>query len=301
MKRRTKESALELVGFDPDKRKMVVLRALIKAQRDHETFVTFEDIKEAFLIEEGEKSVSNPLLYRSLTSLEKDGFIIVDRTGYRHRYGSSHKVMRVGLKKAKEVAVKDLESRVNQLESEIESLKHLDAGTLASQFMSTMTGRRVKRKPLFVEGLGPCFNLIEREICKRSYRGDIIRFTTDWMRAEEDHEGRIAGIFESMGKSGAEIRILCRSEDKDGFTSDFGEVIQDLHNQGHNIELRRCIRKDATYQFVSKSGEGMVLILAEEPLAGTWISREANSLLIDDAIESFSKDYVKAESLMESR
>ncbi|MFW9802290.1 MAG: hypothetical protein ACFFFC_06550 [Candidatus Thorarchaeota archaeon] len=301
MTRPTEEAALELVGFDPDERRMVVLRALMKAQRDHETFATFEDIKDTFMIEEGEKGVSDPLLYRSLASLEKDGFIIVDRTGYRHRYGSSHKVMRVGLKRAKETAVKELEKRVSQLESEIEELRYLDSGTLASQFLSIMTGRRIRPKPIFVEGLGPCFGLIEREICKQANRGDIIRITIDWMRAEKDHEGGIAALFDCLGRSGAETRVLCRSVDKDGFTAELAAVIQKLQDQGHNIELRRCIRQDATYQFASKSGEGMVLIVAEEPLAGTWISRETNTMLMEDAIQSFSEDYGKAEILTESR
>jgi DNA-binding PadR family transcriptional regulator len=296
---RTKESALELVGFDPAERRMVVLRALVKAQRDHETFVTFKDIKDAFSIEEGEKSVSDPLLYRSLASLEKDGFIVVDRAGYRHRYSSSHKVMRVGLEKAKEIAVKELERRVTQLESEIEELGYLDSGTLASQLVSEMTGRRVRSKAIFVEGLESCFSLIEREICKKANRGDIIRYTTDWMRAEKDQEDRIVGILNCLGKSGAETRILCRSDERHGFTAKLGAVVQKLRNQGHNIELRRCIRQDATYQFVSKSGEGMVLIVAEEPLAGTWISRDVNTMLMDAAIEGFSDDYVKAEILTE--
>ncbi|MFX1472437.1 MAG: hypothetical protein ACFFBM_08035 [Promethearchaeota archaeon] len=298
---RTEETALELIGIDPDERRMVVLRALMKVQRDHDTFVTFEDIKDAFMIEEGEKSVSDPLLYRSLTSLEKDGFIVIDRTGYRHRYGTSHKVMRVGLKRAKETAVKELEGRVSQLESEIEELTYLDPGTLASQFVSTMTGRRIRPKPIFVEGLGPCISLIEREICRKANRGDIIRLTTDWMRAEAGHGSRIASILDCLGKSGAETRVLCRSEEKHGFTDELGAVIQKLRNQGHNIELRKHIRRDATYQFVSKSGEGMVLIVAEEPLAGTWISRDANTMLMEAAIESFSEDYVKAEILTESR
>ncbi len=299
MERHAKESALALVGFDPEERRMVVLRALIKAQKRHETFVTFEDIKEAFLVEEGEKGVSDPLLYRSLTSLEKDGFIIVDRTGYRHKYGSSHKVMRVGLKKAKDVAVDELERKVAALESEIETLKQLDSESLSNQFMSTMMGRRVRAPPIFVEGFGPCFSLIEREICRKANRGDIIRFTTDWMRAEEDRSERIPGIFDCLSKRGAETRILCRSDEKDGFIAEFRGVIQKLRNSSYNIELRQMVRNDATYQFVSRSGEGMALIVAEDPLAATWISRDSNAMLLNSAIESFEEDYARATSLTE--
>jgi hypothetical protein len=43
----------------------------------------------------------------------------------------------------------------------------------------------------------------------------------------------------------------------------------------------------------------MMLVVAEAPLAATWISREANILLIDSAIESFEEDYAKAETLTE--
>ncbi len=298
---RSSEAKLAIIGVNPEERKMVVLRALIKAQKDHESFVSFEEFKESFMIEEGEKSVSDPLLYRSLASLEKDGYIIVDRTGYRHRYGSSHKVMRIGLKKAKQAATEKLESMVNEIDSEITSLEHLDSGTLAGEFMSIMTGRRIRTKPIFAEGLQSCFGVIDREVCKTANRGDVIRFTSDWLRAEEDIEGRLTNILDCLGKSGAEVRILCRSNENSILTEEYRVIIQKLHEQGHRLEMRRFPRDDATYQFVSKSGEGMMLIIAEAPLAATWISREANLLLIDSAIESFEEDYEKAETLTEMR
>ncbi|MHA2070159.1 MAG: hypothetical protein ACXAAR_00420 [Candidatus Thorarchaeota archaeon] len=299
MTSRTKESVLAMIGFDPDERRMIVLRALIKAQKDHELFVTFEEIKEAFKIEEGEKSVTDPLLYRSLTSLEKDGYIIVDRTGYRHRYGSSHKVMRIGLKKAKQAAMEKLESKADKIESEIEVLAHLDSNTLAEGFMTLITGKRERTKSIFVEGLQSCFGVIDREICDSANRGDVIRFTTDWMRAEEDIEGRLATIFECLGKSGAEVRVLCRSSATNPQTREFSAIVQKLHELGYRMEMRKYPRDDATYQFVSKSGEGMMLIVAETPLAATWISRESNLLLIDSAVESFEEDYAKAERMTE--
>jgi len=225
---RTRESVLAMIGFDADERRMVVLRALIKAQKDHETFVAFEEIKEAFRIEEGEKRVSDPLLYRSLTSLEKDGYIIVDRTGYRHRYGSSHKVMRTGLKKAKKTAMKKLEAQAERIDSEIEALTLLDSNMLAGEFMTLLTGKRIKSRSIFVEGLQGCLGVIDREICKSANRGDVIRFTTDWLRAEEDVEGRLASIFECLGRSGAEIRVLCRSDADNQQTREINMMIQNM-------------------------------------------------------------------------
>ncbi|MGD9381608.1 MAG: hypothetical protein PVI03_04115 [Candidatus Thorarchaeota archaeon] len=249
---RSSDSKLAIIGVDPEERRMVVFRALIKAQKDHESFVSFEEIKESFMIEEGEKSVSDPLLYRSLASLEKDGYIIVDRTDYRHRYGSSHKVMRIGLTKAKQAATQKLESMVNEIDSEIASLEHLDSETLADEFMSIMTGSRIKTKPIFVEGLHSCFGVIDREVCKTANRGDVIRFTSDWLRAEEDIEGKLTKILDCLGKSSAEVRILCRSNENSILTEEYRVIIQKLHEQGHRLEMRRFPRDDATYQFVSK-------------------------------------------------
>jgi DNA-binding PadR family transcriptional regulator len=296
---RRSETALALFGVDPEERRMVVLRALIKAQKDHESLVSFEEIKESFSIEGGKKSVSDPLLYRSLTSLEKDRYIIVDRTGYRHRYGSSHKVMRKGLKRAKQAAVEKLESKLSEINLEIENLDLLDSRTLAVEFMLRLMGKRVRSKPIFVEGLMSCFGVIEREICNSSDRRDIIRFTTDWMRAEEDVDGRLMNILECIGKTGAEIRILCRSDENPVLTDEYHNIVQMLHEQGHRLEMRRFARDDATYQFVSKSREGMILVVAETPLAATWISRNDNLLLIGSAIESFEKDYENAQRLTE--
>ncbi|MHA1925558.1 MAG: hypothetical protein ACW974_06555 [Candidatus Thorarchaeota archaeon] len=290
---------MAMIGFNPEERRMVILRALMKAQKDHESFVTFEEIREAFRIEEGEKSVTDPLLYRSLTSLEKDGYVIIDRTGYRHRYGSSHKVMRTGLKKAKQATMERLETTAEKIDSEIEGFSLLDSNTLAGEFMTLLTGKRVKSKSIFVEGLPGCFGVIDREICESASRGDVIRFTTDWLRAEEDIEGRLASIFECLGKSGAEVRVLCRSSADNPQTKEFGAIIQKLHEMGYRVEMRKHLRDDATYQFVSKSGEGMMLIVAESPLAATWISKEANLLLIDSAVASFEEDYSKAEILTE--
>ncbi|MFW9967617.1 MAG: hypothetical protein ACFFEA_10730 [Candidatus Thorarchaeota archaeon] len=299
MTSRTKESVLTRIGIDPDERRMIVLRALIKAQKDHESFVTFEEFKESFRIVEGGKRVTDPLLYRSLTSLEKDGYIIVDRTGYRHRYGSNHKVMRIGLKKAKQAALEKLEYKADKVESEIEALSHLDSITLAEEFMSLMTGKHVNSKSIFAEGLQACFGVIDREICKSINRGDVIRFTSDWLRAEEDVEGKLTSIFECLGKSGAEVRVLCRSGVDNPHTDEFSAIIQKLHNLGYRVAMKKHPRDDATYQFVSKSGEGMLLIVAEAPLAATWISRESNLLLIDSAVASFEEDYAKAEKMTE--
>ena len=52
-----------------------------------------------------------------------------------------------------------------------------------------------------------------------------------------------------------------------------------------------CLREDSTYQFVGRNSEGILLIVSENPLSVTWLPRSANPELLDNAIQSFDKDY----------
>ena len=63
---------------------MVVLGALLKSQTDPTIFVDFETIRAQLEIEEGGRKGKDSLIYRSLSWLEKTGFIRVDRSEYKH-------------------------------------------------------------------------------------------------------------------------------------------------------------------------------------------------------------------------
>ncbi|MBE0527383.1 MAG: hypothetical protein IH631_10600, partial [Candidatus Thorarchaeota archaeon] len=54
-----------------------------------------------------------------------------------------------------------------------------------------------------------------------------------------------------------------------------------------------------TYNQVSFNNESMALIIAENPVTATWITREFNPDLIDNAVESFDKDWEMAKSILD--
>ena len=64
-----------------------------------------------------------------------------------------------------------------------------------------------------------------------------------------------------------------------------------FREQGYQPGFRIYERKDATYQFVGRGDEGIVLIVSENPMSGTWIPRSSNPELVDNAIKTFDDDY----------
>jgi hypothetical protein len=53
-----------------------------------------------------------------------------------------------------------------------------------------------------------------------------------------------------------------------------------------------------TYNQVSFNTESMALVIAENPVTATWITREFNPDLIDNATQTFDKDWKKAKSIL---
>jgi hypothetical protein len=53
-----------------------------------------------------------------------------------------------------------------------------------------------------------------------------------------------------------------------------------------------------TYNQVSFNTESMALIITENPVTATWITRDFNPDLIDNAVQTFDQDWEKGKSLL---
>lgn len=74
--------------------------------------------------------------------------------------------------------------------------------------------------------------------------------------------------------------------------------VLDLRARGKKFD-GRLYMGPKTYNQVSFNKESMALIIAENPVTATWITREFNPDLIDNAVESFDKDWEKAKSVLD--
>ena len=77
------QKVFEILNFDMARKDIVILGAILKSQGDSTTFVDFETIRAQLATEEGGKKGKDSLIYRSLSGLEKTGFIRVNRSEHR--------------------------------------------------------------------------------------------------------------------------------------------------------------------------------------------------------------------------
>ena len=107
-------------------------------------------------------------------------------------------------------------------------------------------------------------------------RGAEVRYlvTTDIFNLEENDDVReiLQGMFELM------------------------KVINGMEARGKKFGVK-LYSGPKTYNQVSFNQESMALIIAENPVTATWITRQFNPDLIDNAVKTFDKDWKKGKSL----
>jgi len=73
-----------------------------------------------------------------------------------------------------------------------------------------------------------------------------------------------------------------------------------LRKEGARIDVRICSPNARTYHFSSLNDESMVILLSENPLAATWVSRSFNPDFVESAIASFDHTWEQSISLFDS-
>ena len=285
------QEIIEILDFELHRKDMIILGAILKGQRDPTSYVDFETIRAQLAIDEGGRKGQDSLIYRSLSWLEKAGFIKVDRSKHKHGYNSDvglmHKVFR---KKMKE-AIKETKSEIRDLDSVIEVLTNMDSEDIASDMISISAGKHKIERPVFAEGWENVFQLIDDKIYDHLKRGGFVRFSLEWLsRPEMITPLRI----ERIGKL-LENGIIFHGLEHTKIDEEQQDLLKKFtiffREQGYQPGFRVSDRKEATYQFVGRNNEGIVLIVSENPLSATWIPRSSNPELVDSAIKTFDDDF----------
>lgn len=282
---------LRILDLDLKKKDMIVLGALLKAQREPTEFIEFDALREQLAKDEGGRKGKNELIYRSLSQLEQIGLIEVDRGGYKHGYNSGLKLLQNVLRDGIKAKTSDMKKELKSLDTEIKTLSDLSPEVIASSVLSLLAGKQAVERPVFAQGWRGILSLIDEKIYKTLKKNDLVRITLEWYSNREAMtESRIKNI-EKILRKGVEIRgIEHRFPEKKRLES-FVPILNDLSPKGFNFGYRICPRADATYQFISKNREGIILIVSENPLSATWTPRSANPDLVDNAISSFDSDF----------
>ena len=292
------EEVLEILELDVMRKDMIVLGALLKAQKDPSEYVDFETIRKQLAIDEGSRKGKDPLIYRSLSKLEKDGFIKIDKSGHTHGYNSSIAMMETALEKMLEEKMKNFEEELLNVDSDITALSSIESDIVASRLADIATGKKRKDETVFAQGWDNIIQLHNEKVSRGLKKGDVVRMTLEWFsHADYNDPIRLKRTF-SVIQQGAEFRVL----DYDGIERELRKNMREYIIKAReigNVGYRVFPRDDSTYQFMSRNREGIVLFISERPMSATWIPRTENPELVDSAIEGFDRDYEKGTDILE--
>ncbi len=284
---------LNTIGFSTTDWRSRVLKAILVTQGDQDAPVTFDEICLSLRNENLEKRIAQPLIYRSLSSLEKDGYIEVDKSRYKHRYWTGIAIIQAALEKAKATSLAGLRERIKQADSDMESISDASISSLATKLVETITGAPSQQQARFAQGYDDIYNMSMNTVYARSKRGDVVRICLDWISSNPSKAAeRIMDIIRLLER-GVEIRALGHTiwipmNDGGARLSAFYRSVRD---EGLPLTLKIYPRTERTYQFISRNQDGIVLIVSETPPTAAWITRGANPYLVDEAIDSFDKDF----------
>lgn len=284
---------LETIDWDLKRKDMIVLGALLKVQSEPTTFADFESLREQLAKDEGGKKGKNSLIYRSLSWLERIGLIQVDRRGHKHGYNSSVGMMHDVLKKQIMRRSSDLVKEIKALDTEIQMISEISADTLAADIIALASGEQPVERPVFAQGWQNIIKLLDDKVYRNIKKNDVIRFTLEWYDRPQKLEEPRLDLIEEMLKKGVEVRGLEHRKLKQKRIKRFAQKLEEFLQKGYRAGFRVCPRSDSTYQFVGRNSEGIMLIISENPLSVTWFPRSANPELVDNAIQSFDKDFLE--------
>ena len=101
-----------MLGFDVDSSSMMILKAVMTASGGPSKFVTYKQIAEALQKKERKKKpYTKAYVYRHLTELEEEGFLVVDAVQKPRRYAISESAILTSLKKKREAALSELQAK----------------------------------------------------------------------------------------------------------------------------------------------------------------------------------------------
>ncbi|MHA2080806.1 MAG: hypothetical protein ACW99H_06650 [Candidatus Thorarchaeota archaeon] len=293
------DKVIKIVGLDKTRKDMIVLGALLKAQKDSTEFIDFETLREQLSIEEGSKKGKDSLIYRSLSWLDKEGFLKIDKSSYKHGYNSGIAILEGALARIVLKKTKILEKELKQIDSEVVALSEMESDIMASGVIDLAAGKRKLERPVFAQGWENIVGLVRDKVYKNLKMGDIVRVSLEWLTQTDymNPEGLMNA--EKLLEIGVEFRSIDYDRGERKIRDNFRKILVKMNEGGYKIGYRIFPRKDATYQFIARNTEGIVLVVSESPLSATWLPRSSNPELVENAIDNFDSDYELGTDLLD--
>ena len=290
---------------------MTLLHVILSLQEDPPIPLTFGEIYEQLEKNEPESKLTKAWVHRVLKSLVEAQLVRVENpSAHRKRYMADVNTVMAGFEQLKSSKIRNLEIQRVEVEETLEEISKLDCGVLAQKLVERETGTQQKISSRVVHGVEELHRVLKFNMFDVAKKGDTIRATVLWVDPFID-----TGIVKRSAKfveaamRGAVIRYMIS---KDLFTLDklteqqfdiknalvlMGQI-RELRQKGAKFDLR-IFDGPKTYNQVSLNRDNMALVIAEDPVTATWVTRDFNPDLIDNAVKAFDRDWKKAKSFLE--
>jgi hypothetical protein len=307
--------ALGLCGFVAGDRResrlLNILSVILKLQANPPMALSFSEIYEQIEREEPSGTLTKAWVHKVLKALIDVQLIRVDNpAAHRKRYIADVNTVMAGLERIKSQRVKELEADIQTKCAILEDVNALDCGALAQEFVRSITGQRQEISSRVVRGVDELHRVLRYNMLDVAKKGDIIRATLLWAGPWVDSTARerLLRFFEAAER-GVDIRYLVtedvfRFEEEEAARRNLAALMGLFQKL---VEMRARSKKfDAriylgpkTYNQISLNRDSMALIITETPVTATWITRQFNPDLIDNAVKSFDRDWKRSKSVFE--
>ena len=307
--------ALELCGFlsgdRQESRLMNLLIVILNLQKDPPIPLAFAEIYDQLLKEEQGSKLTKAWVHRVLKSLVDAQLVRVENpSAHRKQYIADVNTVMAGLEQLKSNRVNELEAQRYEIDSTLTDITDLDCGSLAQQFVKNVTGTQQKISSRIVRGVDELHRVLRYNMLDVAKKGDKIRATVLWLGPfVGDSALERTRRFIEAAQRGADVRYMLSTDVfRNLETRDTMSMMKGAFEMLHSvIELRKSgIKFDVrlydgpnTYNQVSFNNDNMALVIAENPVTATWITRDFNPDLIDNAVKAFDKDWRKAKSFLD--
>lgn len=299
-------TALDLCGFGAGERQesrlMNILGMILRLQETPPIPLSFAEIYEQLQKDDPSTKLTKAWVHRVLKSLVDMQLIRVENpTSHRKKYIADVNTIVAGFEQLKSERVKELEARGREIDDELIKINALDCGFLSKEFVRSVTGREEEVSSRIVRGVEELHRVLRYNMLDIAGEGDIIRATALWVGPFVD-DSIVARTmrFVEAAERGADVRYLISTEifnvDRDkihvNLEETFGlmKTLAEMKQRGKKFDFRLYTGPN-TYNQISFNRESMALVISENPVTATWITRRFNPDLIDNAVKTFDKDW----------
>jgi hypothetical protein len=305
--------ALEMLGLnvgtaEEESRTIGVLRAILKIQGNPPAPRTFKEVYESVLEENPEGKLSKAWVHRVLKPMVETQLIRVEGQT-RKRYLVDVNTIMTGLEYLKTSRISQIEDELESLQTDQKQISKLDCGVLSQRLVKALTGQDQAPTTRIVRGVDELDRVLKYNITDVAKKGDVIRATVLWitplLKGGEDRMMK----FIDAAQRGADVRYLVTLDilsagelvERDMDEQRMGGIVEGImrmREAGIKLDVR-VFPAGKTYSQVSLNNRSTALVITENPLTATWLTRDFNPDLIDNAVSSFDENWKNAKSIFE--